>query len=777
MLLGVSVGSGSAVRSLGGLAFVSEARAANADTMFGWGNNNNGELGDITGTPDYESTPTLSPGLSGQSIVAVAGGGVHGVALRTDGTVLEWGFHVGHEPPLLDRTPYVVPGLHGVVSIAAGEDHDLALESDGSVWAWGFGGEGELGVGSSQLETEIPLAVHGLGSGSGVIAIAAHAFTSYALKSDGSVVGWGRGDVKQLGPNVSQYAFEPVSIPGLQSGVTQIAAGAGSLIALMADGTLRAIGDNGAGELGDGTTTPSNVPVVVSGITNVVKIAATAATGIALKGDGTVWTWGFNGRGDVGDGTTINRDSPVRIAGLPSDVAQIATGDYQTFVITSDGTLYQWGYAPSGNPQTPFVESPLVVPLIDHVGVVGGGTYFSVAIGIGAPTAQIHTPAQGIYTYGQSANADYSCIDPGGPGIASCVGDVPNGAPLDLTKGTHLFHVTATDTDGRTRTMTVSYDVDGPPDVFINVPAGGAIYAPGQTLLADWNCTPYIRSGNLTCTATTDNNLPIDMSLGAHTFTANAVDSLGRTGTASVTYTVQDSADAQVDAGDTLGTTAPPSPADPIQTSVTTAAAGEVSITETGATTTAPSSYILAGQQVDITAPPSTPDAPLTLHFALDASALATIGATPASVSVLRDGVPIADCLNASVGVADPDPCVYSRATTTGGGALLGVYSSHASHWNFATQITGFTITTFTLPNATLGHPYTVTLSSLNGTGAIKWKKTGKLPLGLKLNPKTGVISGTPKKTTGTLSFTIVAKDSARRPKHQATQPLTITVH
>jgi hypothetical protein len=86
-------------------------------------------------------------------------------------------------------------------------------------------------------------------------------------------------------------------------------------------------------------------------------------------------------------------------------------------------------------------------------------------------------------------------------------------------------------------------------------------------------------------------------------------------------------------------------------------------------------------------------------------------------------------------------------------------------------------ITTPGLSAATLGTPYSTTLTAVNGTGTLKWKKTGKLPLGLKLNPKTGVISGTPKKQTGTFTFSIVVKDSSRRPKHQASQVFTIKVH
>ena len=87
-------------------------------------------------------------------------------------------------------------------------------------------------------------------------------------------------------------------------------------MALKSDGTVWAWGDNGYGQLGDGTTTDRTTPVQVSGLSGVTAIAAGCYHTVALKSDGTVWAWGYNGYGQLGDGTTTQRTTPVQVSGL-----------------------------------------------------------------------------------------------------------------------------------------------------------------------------------------------------------------------------------------------------------------------------------------------------------------------------------------------------------------------------------------------------------------------------------------------------------------------------
>ena len=121
--------------------------------------------------------------------------------------------------------------------MAAGESHSLALKADGSVWGWGYNGYAQVGDGTN-ADRMAPTAVSGLGVGSGVVAVAAGESHSLAVKSDGTLWAWGY---------------------------------------------------NGYGQLGDGTGTSRNAPVLIGTVGNVVAAAAGDNHTVVLKGDGTVW--------------------------------------------------------------------------------------------------------------------------------------------------------------------------------------------------------------------------------------------------------------------------------------------------------------------------------------------------------------------------------------------------------------------------------------------------------------------------------------------------------
>nr|WP_301540909.1 hypothetical protein [Corallococcus exiguus] len=100
------------------------------------------------------------------------------------------------------------------------------------------------------------------------------------------------------------------------TGVTSLAAGETCSLALKPDGTVWAWGNNGSGQLGDGTAIHRPTPVQVQGLTGVVSVAAGQAHTVALKTDGTGWAWGSNTIGQLGDGTRTGRPTPVRVTGL-----------------------------------------------------------------------------------------------------------------------------------------------------------------------------------------------------------------------------------------------------------------------------------------------------------------------------------------------------------------------------------------------------------------------------------------------------------------------------
>jgi MYXO-CTERM domain-containing protein len=308
-------------------------------TVWGWGWNFYGELGDNTTTDRL--TPVQVSGLS--SVTTVIAGSQHTVALKSDGTVWGWGVNfdgqLGDGTTIKRLTPMQMSAPSGLTAVAAGNQHTVTLKSDGTVWATGNNSNGQLGDGTI-IKRLTPVQVSGLG---GITAIAAGAYHTVALKSDGTVWTWGWNGEGQLGVLMLPQTLTPVQVSGL-GGVTAIASGAYHTIALKSDGTVWTWGRNLEGQLGDNTTTKRYTPVQVIGLSGVTAVAGgtTGHNSMALKSDGTVWTWGSNGEGQLGDGTNTNRLTPVQVSGL-SGVIAVAAGALHAVALESDGTVWTWG--------------------------------------------------------------------------------------------------------------------------------------------------------------------------------------------------------------------------------------------------------------------------------------------------------------------------------------------------------------------------------------------------------------------------------------------------
>jgi hypothetical protein len=233
--------------------------------------------------------------------------------------------------------------LGGVVAIAAGGADDVALLSNGTLMAWGENHNGQLGDGTT-VEKDVPTPVRGL-SGVRAVAVggqASHGGHIMALLGNGTVMSVGENQSGQLGDGSTTSSSVPVPVKGL-SGVTAIAANVSHSMALLADGTVRTWGEDQYGELGVGPApqtcagTPcSTVPVAVS-LQKVTAISAGWRFSLAISG-GTVSAWGWNDLGQLGDGTTTNSPVPVPVSGL-GEVAGIAAGEQHSLALLHAGGL------------------------------------------------------------------------------------------------------------------------------------------------------------------------------------------------------------------------------------------------------------------------------------------------------------------------------------------------------------------------------------------------------------------------------------------------------
>jgi alpha-tubulin suppressor-like RCC1 family protein len=124
----------------------------------------------------------------------------------------------------------------------------------------------------------------------------------------------------------------------------QLVAGANHSVALRADGTVWAWGNNELSQLGDGTTTAHPTPVQVTGLPSIVLLASAVGANhtLALATDGTLWAWGYNADCQLGDGTTTDRHTPVQITGLPEIIMMSATQN-SSMALDRDGVVWFWG--------------------------------------------------------------------------------------------------------------------------------------------------------------------------------------------------------------------------------------------------------------------------------------------------------------------------------------------------------------------------------------------------------------------------------------------------
>jgi alpha-tubulin suppressor-like RCC1 family protein len=326
-----------AVRSAS-LSLLHAATVANDGSVWSWGFNDQGALGD--GTTNNNRTPVQAQGLA--NVAAVASGGSHAAALKADGTVWTWGANgagqLGNGERIFSSTPLAPDAGSGYVAVSAGGRHSLALKSDGTVAASGNNDYGQLGDGTSASHTTFQ-PVSGL---TGVTQVSAGFYHSVARKNDGTVWTWGLDYLGRLGtgPDVPD-GLTPAPITTL-SNIVSISAGGGHTLALRADGTVWAWGENAYGQLGDGTNTPRYFPVQVPGLTDVVEVAAGADHSLVRKRDGSVWAWGSNYAGHLGDGTTTDRPTPAPVVGL-SGATQVSAGNSFSAAVTSDGSVWMWG--------------------------------------------------------------------------------------------------------------------------------------------------------------------------------------------------------------------------------------------------------------------------------------------------------------------------------------------------------------------------------------------------------------------------------------------------
>ena len=310
-----------------------------------WGHNLFGQLGN--GTTTSSLLPVAVTGLT-SGVTNVSAGNLHTCAITAAGGLKCWGSNNGKlgDGTVTQRTtPVDVVGLtSNVIAVSASDTHTCALTSSGGVKCWGSNSSGQLGDGT-QTARSAPVDVVGLTSG--VVAIATGEYHTCALTSSGGVKCWGMNSSGRLGDGTSTTRTTPVDVVNMTSGVIAITAGDMHTCALKSAGSVNVYcwGYNGNGQVGDGTQTSRNTPVLVSDLafSGVVAITGGERHTCVQTTAGAVLCWGDNINGQLGDGTFNTRYIPTSVVGLTSDVAVLVAGESHTCAITTGNRGMCWG--------------------------------------------------------------------------------------------------------------------------------------------------------------------------------------------------------------------------------------------------------------------------------------------------------------------------------------------------------------------------------------------------------------------------------------------------
>ena len=205
------------------------------------------------------------------------------------------------------------------VAIAAGDSHTCTILDNGSVSCWGHNSRGQLGDGTT-TDKNSPTQTDSLGTDRTAVTISAGYDSTCAILDDGSVSCWGNNGIGQIGDGTTTDRNIPTQTASLGTDRTAVAISVGHLhtCAILDDGSVSCWGYNANGQLGDGTNTDRLTPTQTSSLgTNRTAVAISlGGHSCAILDDATISCWGYNVYGQLGDGTTTHRSTPTQTASL-----------------------------------------------------------------------------------------------------------------------------------------------------------------------------------------------------------------------------------------------------------------------------------------------------------------------------------------------------------------------------------------------------------------------------------------------------------------------------
>jgi alpha-tubulin suppressor-like RCC1 family protein len=323
-------------------------------TLWTWGfsNSNNkgsvvvvGTLGINDTTTFIRSTP-VTTFAGGTNWKQVSCGGNFTAAIKTDGTLWTWGNNsngqLGDNTGTNRLTPVTTfAGGTNWKQVAGGGYSTAAIKTDGTLWTWGYGAFGQLGDNTTTFIKSTPVTT--FAGGTNWKQVSCGQYHTAAIKTDGTLWGWGEPGGGRLGDNTNLTSkLTPVTTFAGGTNWKQVSGGNNHTAAIKTDGTLWTWGSNtSAGVLGINSSNAAlniSTPVTTfAGGTNWKQVACVSGTINAIKTDGTLWIWGSNNLGQLGDNTIISRSTPVTTFAGGTNWKQVSAGpNYTAAIKTSD---------------------------------------------------------------------------------------------------------------------------------------------------------------------------------------------------------------------------------------------------------------------------------------------------------------------------------------------------------------------------------------------------------------------------------------------------------
>jgi alpha-tubulin suppressor-like RCC1 family protein len=313
-----------------------------------WGDNLFGGLGDNTTTDRSSPIQTVSGGANWKD-VATGSGGYHTAAIKTDGTLWTWGYNnngqLGDDTRTNRSSPVqTIAGGTNWKQVSLGDVHTAAIKTDDTLWVWGDGFYGQLGNNLPPTFENRSSPIQTVSGGFNWKLVTCYLRGTAAIKTDGTLWLWGDNSDGQLGDNTTTSKSSPVQTVSGGTNWKELSGGEYHVGAIKTDGTLWVWGSNTYGELGDNTRTSRSSPIqTISSSTDWKQVSCGSNCTAAIKTDGTLWLWGRNLYGGLGDNTTSDRSSPVQTIAGGTNWKQVSTDGAGTAAIKTDGTLWTWG--------------------------------------------------------------------------------------------------------------------------------------------------------------------------------------------------------------------------------------------------------------------------------------------------------------------------------------------------------------------------------------------------------------------------------------------------